>query len=136
MLHRKQTAKTGERRTKPLAETPAESKAITGPGQRYPMTPERSRRPRWRVLPPDGHGECDYNPELEPAFADDRPHEFRRSAATYQAAEAIRLAKEYALLRPGTRRDEIKGERLKEVRAVAAAWNRLAEDLKKRRREF
>lgn len=104
--------------------------------QRPKQPVEMSRRSRWRVLPPDGEGECDYNPEIEPAFADDKPSEFRRSAATHQAAEAIRLAQEYALLRPGTRREEIKSGRIKEVRSVVAAWTRLAEQLRKRKREW
>ena len=104
--------------------------------QRLKRPVETSRRSRWRVLPPDGQGECDYNPETDLAFPDDRPHEFRRSAAVYQAAEAIRLAKDYALLRRGARREEISPTQLKEVRAVAAAWDRLAEELRKRKREF
>lgn len=99
------------------------------------LAPQKPRR-RWQVLPPDGKGECDYDPEHQPAFADDRPDEFRRSAATHQAAEALRLAREYALLRPRTRREEINKTRLDEVRAVAAAWSRLARELSKRRKGF
>jgi predicted nucleic acid-binding Zn ribbon protein len=88
---------------------------------------------RWRVLPPEGQGECDFNPEIEPAFADDKPHQFRHSAAVHQIDEAIRLAKEFALLRPGTEPHEISARRrriLPRVRAVIRAWRELLDKLR------
>jgi hypothetical protein len=91
----------------------------------------RGKRPRWKVLPPEGQGECDYDPETDLAFDDDNPAELRRNAATSQAIEARRLAKDYALLRPGTQREEINTRRLREVKMAAAAWNRLRRKLMK-----
>jgi hypothetical protein len=93
-----------------------------------------TRKPRWRVLPEDGAGECDYDPERGKAFEHESDRDARRGAAIWQAAEARRLAKEYALLRPGSRRDEINKDRIKEAKAVAAAWSALVRELQSRRR--
>jgi hypothetical protein len=98
------------------------------------VTDATRQKPRWRVLPEEGEGECDYDPETSRAFDQETEKDARRGAASWQAAEAIRLAKEYALLRPGTRREEIKKERIKEAMAVIAAWMSLVRQLKDRRR--
>lgn len=91
---------------------------------------------KWRVLPPEGQGECDYDPELDQAYDNEKPSETRRNAATHQVVEALRLAREYALLRPGTRREEIKGDRLKEIKSVEMAWARLHAEMTRRRRLY
>jgi hypothetical protein len=88
---------------------------------------------RWRVLPPEGQGECDYDPELEPAFHDDTPDQFRRSAADAQLREATRLAEEFALLQRGTEPHEITARCrrvLPRVRAVIRAWRQLLAKLR------
>jgi hypothetical protein len=45
----------------------------------------------------------------------------------------MRLASEFALLRPGTVAAEITGVRVKEARRVASAWTRLVDELQRRR---
>ena len=97
------------------------------------QTKSRGKRPRWKVLSPEGQGECDYDPETELAFADDNRAELRRNAAISEAIEARRLARDYALLRPDTERKEISTRRLREVKMAATAWNRLLRTIEKRR---
>jgi len=46
---------------------------------------------------------------------------------------AIRLAQEYALLRPGTGKQEINTARIAEVSKVGKAWKQLAAELQRRR---
>jgi len=87
------------------------------------------RKPRWQVLPPEGQGECDYNPEFGPAFPDDTERALRRNAAICQMREARRLATKYALLRPGTQPNEINATRRREILSAISALNRLYQRL-------
>ena len=90
---------------------------------------------RYQALSPEGEGECDYSPEHEGAFPDMTAAERRRDAAVFQATEAFRMARDYALLEPGGPQGEkIAPTRLKEVRATIRAWERVAEALAKKRR--
>ena len=59
---------------------------------------------------------------------------FRRNAMNYQLDEAERLAKEFALLRPGTEPHEISKKTLRGVRKVARAWAALLKELRARQR--
>lgn len=98
----------------------------------------RSRRApsrAYQALSREGEGECDYSPEHEGAFPDMTAAERRRDAAVFQATEAFRMARDYALLEPGGPQGEkIAPTRLKEVRATIRAWERVAEALAKKRR--
>jgi hypothetical protein len=114
--------------------TPARSDAVTcSSACRQRAYRNRNNPRRWQVLPPEGKGECDYDPELEPAFDNYTEAEQRRNAADFQAREAIRLAEEYALLRQGTQPGEIKPAVIKEVRQAINAWRGLLAELKRRR---
>jgi hypothetical protein len=113
----------------------ADADGANVPAQQPEPAKRKSRKRRWQVLPPEGQGECDYDPETEPAFEDDTPRDFRRNAAVHQEIEAGRLAREYALLRAGTQPEEITQARRRQVKAVAAAWRRLVVELEKRRNE-
>jgi hypothetical protein len=87
------------------------------------------------VLPPEGLSDCDYNPELEAAFPDDSAAQRRRGAAVFQATEALRMARDYALTEEGVQvgLEEITKIRIREARAASAAWKRVADAMAKRR---
>ena len=101
-----------------------------GKSRRLPGTPKKG----WQVLPPEGEGECDYSPEHDAAFPDLSAAERRRDASQFQAIEAQRMARDYALLEPGRGRDEITATRIKEARSASAAWKRVADTLAKAKR--
>jgi hypothetical protein len=92
------------------------------------------KRRRWRA----SASECEYDPELELELgsASVKTSELRRNAANAQESEARRLAKEYALLRPATRREEITGARITRVKAVIGEWEKTLTTLRKIKREF
>jgi len=56
----------------------------------------------------------------------------RRNAVAWQLHEGERLAREFALLRPGTQRSEIKKATLRKIEAIIAAWRRLHKQLSQR----
>jgi hypothetical protein len=97
----------------------------------------KPRKRRWRVLPPEGEGECDYDPEAELALYAREPPAVakaaRKRAAVAQALEAYRLAQDYALLNPSTRPEEINTKRIREAKLAAAAWSGLVRQLMARR---
>jgi predicted DNA-binding protein (UPF0251 family) len=68
-------------------------------------------------------------PRARQAFPDTSSRQQRRDAATWQEAEALRLAAEYALQRPGAAKQEVTRARIKQARKVASAWKRLAAEL-------
>ena len=92
------------------------------------------KKSRWQVLPPPGEGECDYNPELDPAFEDEPLWETNRRAFDWQVYEAKRLAKESALFRHGTRPQDITKDRLGKVSQAIKAWKETFLRLKRARR--
>jgi hypothetical protein len=92
----------------------ADETARIGQDGRARRAPKRGQG--WQVLPPEGQGECDYNPEFEPAFDGMSDAELRQQAHKAQMAEAERLGQEGAFLRAGTKKGEINRARLKEVR--------------------
>jgi len=96
----------------------------------------RQRAYRWRKNPhrwKAGNDDCGWDHEREKAFPTDSDHEQRRHAAAWQFAEGMRLAQEYALLRPGTGKQEINTARIAEVSKVGKAWKQLAAELQRRR---
>jgi hypothetical protein len=107
----------------------------TGMDGRRRRAPKRGKNDdRWRVLPPDGEGECDYDPEWEKAFADDSDADLRRNATEWQLAEVKRIAKDFGLLRSGTQPGEITKAVIKEALRCSRVWRELANELTKRRR--
>jgi hypothetical protein len=78
--------------------------------------------------------ECDRDHEHERVFPDDPDWVFNRNAADWQLDEGLRLAEEFALLRPGTRPQDITRARIAEVRKIANAWKELAAELRRQRR--
>jgi hypothetical protein len=55
--------------------------------------------------------------------------EGRARAVEWQLHEAERLAKDFALLRPGTQRSEIKAKTIRKVGAVIMAWRKLEKEM-------
>jgi hypothetical protein len=121
------------RRTCPICRkrfTPSRADAVTCSGRCRQKAYRLRKNPnRWKA----SGDECGWNPEREKAFPTDSDRRHRRDAAQYQSVEALRLAEEYALLRPGTIAAEITGARIRETRRVANAWTRLAVELQRRR---
>ena len=96
----------------------------------------RVKRPRqWQALPPAGQSDCDYRPEHDAPFPDMSGAARRRNAAVFMETEAMRMARDHPLLEEGSRaqRKEITKTRIKEARAVSAAWQRVADALQERR---
>jgi hypothetical protein len=87
-------------------------------------------RRKWQASVSD----CDIDPSMLLEGA--KESAIRRDVAIRQAREATQLAEDYALLRHGTRREEIILERLREVNRVATAWTKLASDLRRRKGRF
>jgi hypothetical protein len=121
------------RRTCPVCHrrfTPTRTDAVTCSNRCRQKAYRRRRNPhRWKA----SADECAWDREREKAFPTDSDRQHRRDAAQYQSAEAMRLASEFALLRPGTVAAEITGVRIRETRRVANAWMRLADKLQRRR---
>lgn len=116
-------------RTKLAADSPVDANAArVGADGRTRKPPKRTDG--WRVLPSEGAGECDYNPEFEPAYQGMSDAELRRQAATAQVNEATRLAREHAMLRPTTKPEEISQRRIKDAEHVIAEWRRTVARLK------
>jgi hypothetical protein len=72
-----------------------------------------------------------YDPEQRQEGEPDSVYRF--NAAAWQLSEAERLAKEFALLQPGTEPYEISNKTLRGVRAIARAWAKLWKELRARR---
>jgi len=109
--------------------TPTRSDAVTCSSACRQRAYRLRKNPhRWKASAND----CAYDKEHEKAFPSDTDQEQRRNARAWQFAEAMRLAKENALLRPGTGRQEIKRTHINEALKVANAWKRLAAELHRR----
>jgi hypothetical protein len=122
------------RRTCPICHkrfTPSRSDAVTCSSRCRQKAYRRRRNPhRWKA----SGDECSWDREHEKAFPTDSDRQHRRDAAQYQSGEALRLATEFALLRPGTVAAEITRGRITEARKVANAWTRLVDELQRRGR--
>jgi hypothetical protein len=106
--------------------TPTRNDAITG------SNACQQRAYRWRKNPhrwKASNDDCAWDHEHDKAFPDTSSRQQRRDAATWQEAEALRLAAEYALRRPGAAKQEVTRARIKQARKVASAWKRLADEL-------
>lgn len=91
----------------------------------------RGRRRRLKLFPKDSPA-CNIDWEHD-TFEGEPELKQRAGAADWQLDEAERLAKEFALLRPGTEPHEITARRrrvLPRVRAVIRAWRQLLEKLR------
>ena len=102
-----------------------------GPIKRVPKT-----KGRWKALPPEGEGACDYDPLTDLTFDTDPVGQFRRDAAKAAALEARRLARDYALFDPRPPklgRDAYTKGRIEEANAAATAWLDVVKELRKRR---
>ena len=121
------------RRTCPICRkrfAPGRSDAITCSSRCRQKAYRRRKNPhRWKA----SGDECGWDREREKAFPTDSDRQHRRDASTWQLAEAMRLASEFALLRPGTAVAEITRTRIREVRRVASAWEHLVDKLQRRR---
>jgi hypothetical protein len=91
------------------------------------------RRRRFDALFPKGSPACDIDWEHDKDF-DAEPDDLqRRRAADWQLFEALRLAREFALLRPGTEPVEISKRRrriMPRVREVIREWKQLLAKLR------
>lgn len=103
-------------------------KAITKP------TIDKSRESKWGSTSCDEQGECDYDHEHERAFPDDPDWKYNCDATDWQQAEGLRLAREYALFRRGTRAGDFTGKREAKAREIAREWLRTAEKIRQHRR--
>jgi hypothetical protein len=121
------------RRTCPICRkrfTPSRADAVTCSGRCRQKAYRLRRNPnRWKA----SGDECGWDPEREKAFPTDSDRRHRRDASAWQLVEATRLAAGFALLRPETSAVEITQARIREIRKVANAWTRLADELQRRR---
>jgi hypothetical protein len=76
---------------------------------------------------------CGFNFEQDKDYEDEPDTITRQRAADWQLDEGLRLAKEFALRRPGTDPQEITKTAIKRVRQIARAWSLLADHLEKKR---
>jgi len=82
----------------------------------------------------DSGSACDINWENHREDDTETDAQVRARAVEWQLHEAIRLAEEFALLRPGTRASEIKITTIRRVGTVITAWRNLQAKLRKTRR--
>jgi hypothetical protein len=68
---------------------------------------------------------CDFDPEHDKEEDWMTDEDIRSNAFRWQTDEAVRLAEECALLRPGASPSEITAERLKKIATVINAWREL-----------
>jgi hypothetical protein len=73
---------------------------------------------------------CDFDFENDKDYSGEPDSVFRARAADWQLDEALRLAEEFAWLRPGTEAHEIKASDLKRVQKVIKAWTNTLRKLK------
>ncbi len=72
---------------------------------------------------------CDIDWENHKEKDEEPDHVMRARAADWQLHEAMRIAEEFALLRPGTRATEIKLKHIAGVVRVSRLWAKLAKAL-------
>jgi hypothetical protein len=77
---------------------------------------------------------CDFDYEHDVEDEGEPGHVTRAHAFTWQVGEAVRLALESALLRPGVTAKEITPDTIAAIRNVIAAWNKLLIRLKHQQR--
>jgi hypothetical protein len=118
----------------PMGRPPIGKVAMTAAEKQRRYRERKSNRrtaDRWQVLPPEGHGECDYNPEWEKAFPDDTDAMLRRNAASAQLFDIKRmLTRDFGLSRRrGAQSNEINKTWIKKVRAIKGWAEKLAVEM-------